>query len=75
MKIIRNRFVPFGKFSAINLLGIMFVKSDVSITPRLINHESIHTAQMRELFYIPLYVLYLVEWVIHLLQTGNFLKA
>ncbi|EFA43054.1 hypothetical protein HMPREF0645_2495 [Hallella bergensis DSM 17361] len=28
-----------------------------------LNHEAIHTAQMRELLYVPFYVLYVLEWL------------
>lgn len=34
--------------------------------PHSINHEKIHTAQMRELWYIGFYILYFLEWVYRL---------
>lgn len=34
--------------------------------PQSINHEKIHTAQMRELWYVGFYVLYLLEWIYRL---------
>lgn len=70
MKIIRNNIIPFGKdYAAINLFGVFFVKRGVRISPGLINHESIHTAQMRELLYLPFYLIYVVEWAYRLIQT------
>ena len=75
MRIIRNRFIPFGQYTAINLMGIMFVKPHVAITRRLVTHESIHTQQMRELLYLPFYIIYIAEWLYHLLRTGNPVKA
>lgn len=64
MKIIRNSLIPVGKeFSAINLFGILFVKHDVTVSERLVNHEKIHTAQMRELLYLPFYIIYVMEWL------------
>ena len=56
MKIVRNNIIPFKGFLAINLFGILFVRGDSYISPQVINHEKIHTAQMRELLYIPFYL-------------------
>lgn len=69
MRTIRNSILPVGKgFGAINLFGILFVKGDVALTPELVNHEMIHTAQMKEMLYIPFYILYVVEWLVRLVQ-------
>ena len=35
------------------------------------NHEAIHTKQMKELLYVPFYILYLLEWLYRLIQKGN----
>lgn len=67
MKVIRNKLLPLKGFAAMNLFGILFVRKDSKITDRLLNHEAIHTAQMKELGYIPFYVLYLIEWFIKLI--------
>lgn len=77
MKIVRNNIIPLGRhFAAINLFGIFFVKNDVIVSDVLINHESIHTAQMRELLYLPFYVLYILEWMVRLVQLrGRFYEA
>lgn len=68
MKIIRNRFIPFKGFSAINLFGVLFCRYDSIITDTTINHEMIHTAQMKEVWYIPFYILYLIEYVKNLFK-------
>lgn len=74
MKIIRNKILPIGKnFLAINLFGILFTKGDCSL--QMINHERIHTAQMRELLYIPFYIIYILEWIFRLFQFRNTFKA
>ncbi|MDE6297032.1 MAG: hypothetical protein K2L89_04215 [Muribaculaceae bacterium] len=74
MKIIYNRFIPFGKnFYAINLFGVLFAKGPCSATT--LNHEKIHTAQIRELLFIPFYLLYLIEWVVRLIQYRNSFTA
>ena len=62
---------PLRRHAAINLFGVFFVHPDVRVTKRLINHERIHTAQMRELAYIPFYIIYLIEWALRLLLKGN----
>ena len=49
MKIIRTSILPFHGFSAINLLGVLFVHHGVYLSNEMINHERIHTAQQREM--------------------------
>ena len=71
MKIIRTKYIPFGRFSAINLLGVLFVHPGVYLSNELINHERIHTMQMLETAIIPFYLIYLVEWLIRLPMRGN----
>lgn len=66
MKLIYNKWIPFKGFRAINLFGVCFVREGLSMPPHSINHEKIHTAQMRELGYIGFYILYLLEWVYRL---------
>lgn len=70
MKIIQNKIIPFGRgFLAINLFGILFAKGPCDKT--VINHEEIHTAQMKELLYVPFYLLYIAEWMVKLLIYHN----
>ena len=72
MKIIYNNYIPFKGFLAINLFGVMFVRGTWrDINARVLNHEKIHTAQMRELGYLLFYLLYILEWFIRLLRKGN----
>ena len=74
MKVIRNKILPFGKkFLAINLFGIVFAKGDCD--DYVLNHECIHTAQMREWIYLPFYILYLLEWVLNYIKYRDHLKA
>lgn len=72
MIIVRSRYMPpLQRHAAINIFGVFFVHPDVHVTERLINHESIHTAQMRELAYIPFYLIYLIEWILRLFMKSN----
>lgn len=83
MKIIRNSIIPCKGFSAINLFGVVFVRKEIrpqhNISLRnweiMLNHELIHTAQMKELLYIPFYLWYLLEWLIRFVMYRNAKKA
>jgi len=68
MKIIYNKVLPFKGFLAINLFGVLFVRSELKdkVTEQTINHESIHTAQMKELLWVFFYLLYVLEWLYRL---------
>lgn len=50
MKIVYNNIIPFKGFLAINLLGVLFVRSRYKgrVSDKVITHETIHTKQMRE---------------------------
>lgn len=48
-------------------IGI-FVKEKYARSPSLINHESIHWQQQLELFIIPFYILYLLEWFVNVIR-------
>lgn len=61
--IIRNNIIPFKGYAAINLFGILFVRNGVRIDDYLINHELIHTRQMKEMLYIGFYIVYLLFWL------------
>ena len=79
MKIIYNRFIPFNGFMAINLFGVLFVRKEyeddmnehAEVKTIVINHESIHTAHMRELSFIGFYRMYLFYYLFLLAKTGN----
>lgn len=71
MKVFYNSIIPFKGFSAINIFGIVFARKDCSpLTTTQLQHERIHTAQMRELLYVGFYVAYFVEWVFRLIKKG-----
>ncbi len=72
---IRNKILPGRRFAAINLFGVLFVKRGVKITPMLVNHEKIHTAQMLELLVVFFYLWYVVEWFVRYLQLRDWMKA
>lgn len=71
MIIIHNRIIPFRKYEAINVLGILFCRKGVSITTDLIQHERIHTRQMWEMMIVGFYLWYTVEWLVRLPMKGR----
>lgn len=72
MKIIRNNIIPFKGFAAINLFGVLFVRRNVVISERMLKHERIHTEQMKELWYVGFYILYILMWLKNLIIYGPF---
>ena len=73
MKIIYNNIIPFKGFLAINICGILFVREEYksALDDEAINHERIHTAQMKELLYVGFYLLYVLEWFVRLFMKGS----
>ena len=72
MKIIYNKIIPFKGFVAINLFGIVFARKEYgTLHWRTMNHELIHTAQMKELFYVFFYLWYVAEWLVKLCFYGK----
>jgi hypothetical protein len=65
MIIIYSNYLPAKGFTAINLLGIVFARKEhKELNERVLNHESIHTRQMLEMWIIGFYVWYIMEWII-----------
>ena len=63
--------MPFKGFTAINLLGMLFVHPGVYLSDELMNHERIHTAQQREMLIVFFYLAYCIEWLVRLPMRGN----
>lgn len=83
VKIIYNRIIPLKGYTAINLFGFIFarkeykskIERDWAYRTVLLNHEMIHTAQYKELLYIPYIILYLLNYLVNLFIYFNFKKA
>ena len=73
MKIIYNNLLPVRGFTAMNLFGIIFVRKEHKgkLNSKTLNHELIHTAQMKELLYVFFYLWYVIEWIVRLFLPGN----
>ena len=76
MKIIYSNIIPFKGFIAINLFGVCFVKkyykehTGSPMFKKMLNHESIHTAQMKEMLYVGFYLWYFTEWIVRIFING-----
>lgn len=70
IKVIYNNLIPKRGF-AMNVFGFLFIRIGDTPEPGFINHESIHTAQMKELAFIGFYLLYVIEWFIKLFIYGR----
>ena len=62
MKIIRNKYIPFPGFKAINLFGVLFVKNNAKIDDVTINHEAIHSKQFIELMILFAVATVFIRW-------------
>lgn len=47
MIVIKNNFIPFGSYTAMNFFGIIFTKEEVN--EKMLNHEKIHSVQIIEM--------------------------
>ena len=62
MKIVRNKYIPFPGYKAINLFGVLFVKNNAKIDDVTINHESIHSRQFVELMVLFAVATVFIRW-------------
>lgn len=67
--IIKSPLVP--RKYCVNLFGTLWTRDTSWIDRFIINHERIHTAQQRELLFVPFYLLYIIEWLVRLLIYRN----
>ncbi len=58
-----------------NLFGVFLVRDKSWIDRHIVNHERIHTAQMKELLWLPFYVLYVLEWLFLIIRYFDWDKA
>lgn len=75
MIVVSKKLVPIGH-QAITLWPFVIVRSaDLKNNLKLINHEKIHIRQQLELLVVPFYLLYCLEFLIHLIVLRNWNKA
>lgn len=72
----RNKFFVPNGYRAITLYPFIFVRNDSDKFDKiLINHETIHIQQQKELLVIPFYVWYVLEWLIKVFIYKSFNNA
>lgn len=71
MKAIYNKVIPINGYKCVNLFGVLFVREGCTMTATDYNHEAIHTTQMKELLYVPFYLLYVLEWLWYLIRLRD----
>ena len=59
----------------LNLFGTFWARDTSWIDKYVVNHERIHTAQQRELLFVPFYILYVLEWLVRLVHERNLHRA
>lgn len=76
MKVIYNKYFPFGSFLATNLFGIIFCRSDKGRLSEVDkNHEYIHTLQQREMLFLGFTLWYCIEWLWRYAKCRDGMKA
>jgi len=70
IKIVKNNILPFGKYVAMAIYPVIFVRKKYWIRYSekrreiILNHEKIHFAQQKELTSILFYIEYVYWWLI-----------
>ena len=72
-RVIKPKLVPKG--ICLNFFGLFLTQDKSWINKHVINHELIHSAQQRELLWVPFYIIYLIEWIFRLCQFKSWHKA
>lgn len=68
MILISKRIFP-DRFEGLTLWPVIILKhDDLKEDQVLLNHERIHLKQQMELFILPFYILYFIEWIIGIVK-------
>lgn len=70
-----TRWLTFGFASGITLFPFVLIRPGVRLSRRLVVHEKIHLQQQKELWVIPFFLLYLLEYIYNLLKYKSHYKA
>lgn len=74
-KIIRTRHFPMRPFYGISLFGLLIFRSDARLAESDIRHETIHYLQQREWLFVGFFILYMLEFVWHLIRLRRWEAA
>lgn len=77
MRVVLNSFIPFRGFIAITLWPFIFVRKSVADNYTFVDdrHEHIHGRQQLEMLILPFLLWYIIEWLVRLIVTHDFLRA
>lgn len=75
MKIIKCSWFPPKGYAAITLVWWLIVKPNVTITPRRVNHEEIHSRQQKEMLILFFFLWYGLEFLFRLIQYRKWNEA
>jgi len=67
VKIINPKLVPKG-YAEITIYPFVFFRSKERVTERLINHESIHLKQQKEMLVLFFYIAYGINYLINIFR-------
>lgn len=68
LRIVLNKYIPFGSFTAMCIGPWIFVKDINKINTTLITHESIHWEQQKELAIVGFYILYAIMFLVEFVR-------
>ena len=68
MRIVVNDYIPLPGFAAMTIGPFIFTRDIRKITPVVINHESIHWEQEKELLIVFFYILYALFYLVELIR-------
>ena len=63
MLVIRNKIIPFQGYKMTNVFGILFTKPNAKIDKETINHESIHSKQIKEIMLLSYWIVFIKWWL------------
>jgi len=76
MFIVINKYLIPKKYRAISFFPFIVIKDELDKTNLvLINHEKIHLRQQAELFILPFYLLYVLDYLIQFIRFKDKNKA
>lgn len=70
MKIIQNKFIPFGSYLAMTIGPFIFTKNKTKINDTVLRHETIHYYQQAELGYIIFFIFYFLSFITQLIRCS-----
>ncbi len=73
MRIVTNKILPLKGYMCIMVCGILFVREECisMLNESAIRHEETHYMQQKELWFVPFFIWYGIEWLVRLCQFGS----